>query len=67
MFREIDPEPSFNAFIEDDWTTSGDPRLLKREDPSCYTTFLEIAAIQKIKYEFELEGLLRRCVILCLE
>ncbi|KAI0090964.1 hypothetical protein BDY19DRAFT_667054 [Irpex rosettiformis] len=60
MFREIDPEPEFRGLEDDDWMTHGDPRLLACETPLDYQRYLEAAAKHKVRYEFELEGLLRR-------
>lgn len=65
MFRAIDPEPEFHQLEENNWITHGDPRLLYCEDPINYQDYLEEAAKQRIIYEFELEGLLRRSVFLC--
>lgn len=64
MFRAIDPEPEFHRLEETDWTAHGDPRLLAYENVINYQVYLEEAAKQKIIYEFELEGLLRRSVFL---
>ncbi|KAI0337237.1 RdRP-domain-containing protein [Trametopsis cervina] len=58
MFREIDPEPVFHPPDEDNWL--GDPRLLEIQDPPWYVQYLEAAAKHKIRYDLEVEGLLRR-------
>lgn len=62
IFRAIDPEPEFHKLDETEWATHGDPRLLACEDPIDYRNYLEEAVKQKIRYEFELEGLLRQYV-----
>ncbi|KAI0342571.1 RdRP-domain-containing protein [Trametopsis cervina] len=58
MFREIDPEPVFHPPDEGAWP--GDSRLLEIQDPQWYVEYLEAAAKHKIRYDFEVEGLLRR-------
>lgn len=64
MFREIDPEPEFHGPEEEDTKRCGDPRLLGpgSEVDAEYEQYLQEASKHKVRYEFELEGLLRRSV-----
>lgn len=56
MFRSIDPEPTYQEVHDH----LGESRIIEIEDFFNFQRYLEAAAIQKVRYEFELAGLLRR-------
>lgn len=57
MFRAIDPEPVFEEAEE--WPTES--RILRiNGHENGFRRYLEAAAVEKARYEFELTGLLRR-------
>lgn len=56
MFRSIDPEPTYEEVHDH----PGESRIIEIENLFDFQRYLEAAAIQKIRYEFELTGLLWR-------
>ena len=58
MFRAIDPEPLF----EETQDLAGDPYLCNLQLPDGYEQSMNDVAIHKARYDFDLQGLLRRFV-----
>lgn len=56
MFRSVDPEPTY----EEVSAHTGEPRILRITNETDYLQYLTEAAVHKVRYDFELTGLLRR-------